>query len=130
MSAPGEWLRRIWYFLNRRRLEAALEREMDAHRERMGEPARFGKPLRIREAARDVWGWEWLDAFWRDVRFAVRSLRAAPAFTLVAVASLALGFTLASSTIAVVNAYLIRSLPYPAAERLYHVMYAPAGPYE
>jgi len=28
---------------------------------------------------------------------------------------------------AVVNAYLIRSLPYPAADRLYHVIYAPPG---
>ena len=60
---------------------------------------------------------EWIDGVSRDVRLAVRSLRAAPAFTIVAIASLALGLTLAASTVAVFNAYLIRSLPYPAADR-------------
>jgi len=33
-------------------------------------------------------------------------------------------------TAALVNAYLVRSLPYPAASRLYHVRYAPPGPWE
>ena len=132
MTAFGEWLRRIWYLANRRHLEAALDREMDAHREMMGHAGRtrFGNTLRLRESARDVWGWDWLDSFVRDLRFATRSLSASPAFTVVAISSLALGLTLAASTIAVLNAYLIRSLPYPAANRLYHVMYAPAGPYE
>src|SRR5262249_47123116 len=41
--------------------------------------------------------------------------------------SLALGIALAATTLAVVNAYLIRTLPYPAAQRLYHVNYVPQG---
>src|SRR6185503_17840376 len=73
---------------------------------------------------------EWIDGVSRDLRLAIRSLRAAPAFTAVAVLSLTLGLTLAASTVAVFNAYLIRSLPYPDADRLYHVMYAPPGPNE
>jgi hypothetical protein len=48
-------------------------------------------------------------------------------FAFVAVFSLALGFALAATTLAVVNAYLLRSLPFPAANRLYHVIYAPTG---
>lgn len=66
----------------------------------------------------------------RDVRFAARALRRDPGFTLVAVLSLALGLAVTASTVAVVNAYLIRSLPYPASDRLYAVMYAPPGPHE
>jgi putative ABC transport system permease protein len=125
-----EWLRRIWHLFNRGRLEAALREEMDAHRAMMGEPARFGNTLRLREQSRDAWGWAWLDAIARDVRFAARGLRRTPVFTVVATASLALGLALTTSTVSVVNAYLIRSLPYPEADRLYHVRYAPPGPWE
>jgi len=130
MSVLAEWVRRLGYRLNRRRLEDALQQEMEAHRELMGEPVRFGNTLQLRERSRDVWGWGWLDALGRDVRFAARGLRRTPLFTLVATVSLALGLALATSTVSVVNAYLIRSLPYPVADRLYHVMYAPPGPWE
>lgn len=58
------------------------------------------------------------------------ALLRSPAFTLGAILPLALGFGLVIAAVAVVNAYLIRSLPYPAAERVYHVMYAPPGPWE
>ena len=75
-------------------------------------------------------GHEWLGGAGRDLRLAGRALRRAPAFTVVAVASLALGLALAAATVSVLNAYLIRSLPYPGAERLYHVRYAPPGPWE
>ncbi len=65
-----------------------------------------------------------------DLVFAARTLRRSPGFAVVAVLSLACGFALAATTMAVVNAYLIRSLPYPGADRLYAVMYAPPGPNE
>ena len=116
MIRIGEWLRRIWYLLNRGRLEAALREEMDAHRAMMGEPTRFGNTLQLREQSRDVWGWAWLDALVRDLRFAARGLRRTPVFTLVAIVSLALGLALTTTTVSVVNAYLIRSLPYPDGE--------------
>ena len=65
-----------------------------------------------------------------DLRFALRSLRRSPGFSAAVVTSLALGIALASTAFAVANAYLLRSLPYPADDRLYHVMYAPPGPVE
>jgi predicted permease len=130
MRLIAEWLRRISYLLNRRQHEEALRQEMEAHRAMMDEPRRFGGTLQLREASRDVWGWGWLDAIARDVRVAVRGLLRTPAFTLVTIASLAIGLALAASTVSVLNAYLIRSLPYPDASRLYHVMYAPPGPWE
>jgi putative ABC transport system permease protein len=71
-----------------------------------------------------------LEALRRDAVHAVRVLRRSRGFTIAAVSSLAAGIALVATTTAVVNAYLIRSLPYDAAERLYHVMYAPPGPWE
>lgn len=72
----------------------------------------------------------WLSASIRDVRHAARGLRRTPAFTIAAIGSLALGLALAATTVSVVNAYLLRSLPYADAERIYHVRYAPPGPWE
>ncbi len=130
MRMIGEWLRRIGYLVNRRRHEATLRQEMDAHREMLAEPRVFGHTLQLREASNDVWGWGWLDAIVRDLRFAARGLRRTPIFTLVTIASLVLGLALTAATVSVVNAYLIRSLPYPDSRQLYHVMYAPPGPWE
>src|SRR5262245_30341611 len=64
-----------------------------------------------------------LEDFRRDLGFAIHSLRRSPGFAVVAVASLALGLALVASTLAVVNAYLIRSMPYPSADRLFRVTY-------
>ena len=130
MSVIGEWGRRVWYLLNRRRHDAALRREMDDHRASMADPARFGNSLRLREDAHDVWGWRWLDQLGGDLRLAARTLRRTPGFTVVTVTSLAIGFALVAATVAVMNAYVLRSLPYANADRLYHVMYAPPGPWE
>src|SRR5215470_4065238 len=63
----------------------------------------------------------------RDLAYGARTLFKHKGFTAVAVASLALGLALTATTMAVVNAYLIRAMPYPAANRLYHVIYAPVG---
>jgi hypothetical protein len=64
----GEWVRRLQYILNRRKHDEDLRREMQIHREMMGEPRRFGNSLRLREESRDVWGWTWLDNLSKDVR--------------------------------------------------------------
>jgi putative ABC transport system permease protein len=65
-----------------------------------------------------------------DLRFALRHLLKSPGFTAVAISSLAIGLALAVATLAIVNAYLLRSLPYPTAQQVYHLRYAPPGPYE
>ncbi|MBX3277725.1 MAG: ABC transporter permease [Acidobacteria bacterium] len=65
----------------------------------------------------------------RELYYGARTLAKNKGFTLVAVFSLALGFALVATTFAVVNAYLIRSLPFPAADRLHLVSYtAPRTP--
>lgn len=62
-----------------------------------------------------------------DVRIAVRTLRKSTGFTAAVLLTLGLGLTLAVAVFSVVNAYLLRGLPYPGATRLYSVHYAPPG---
>src|SRR5215207_6311155 len=66
----------------------------------------------------------------RDFAFAWRALRRTPGFTFAAILSLALGIAITASTLAVVNAYLLRAMPYPGGDRIHHVSYAPPGPWE
>ncbi len=61
--------------------------------------------------------------FLTDVRSALRSLASARGFTATAIVTLGLGMALCATTLVVLDAYLMRGLPYPAAERLYWVRY-------
>ena len=57
----------------------------------------------------------------KDVRFAIRGLLKHPGFTAIAVITLALGIGGSTSIFTVVNAALLRGLPYKSPERLYHL---------
>ena len=59
-----------------------------------------------------------MQTFVRDLVFALRSLRQHPAFALTAVLTLALGIGASTAIFSVVNAVLLRPLPYAEAERL------------
>src|ERR1700733_11374558 len=70
-------LRRLLYFLNRRKIRRELDEEMAAHLEMMPEERRssFGAGLRLREDARQVWVWTWLDQLLQDLVYAARTFR-------------------------------------------------------
>ncbi|HXB73658.1 MAG TPA: ABC transporter permease [Candidatus Acidoferrales bacterium] len=88
-----EWLRRVWYLLNRRRLERELADEMAFHREMMAREGRsgFGSSMRLGEDARQVWGTVWLDRLWQDLVYGLRVLHKSAGFTATAVLVLGLG---------------------------------------
>ncbi len=110
MAIIGEWIRRFGYLLQRRAREDELRQEMEAHRAQMGEPRGFGNTLRLREEARDAWGWRWLDDLVHDTRFAWRTLRHSPGFALTAIVTLALGIGVNIGTFSLINGLLLRPL--------------------
>jgi predicted permease len=82
-----------------------------AHRE-------FGNPTRLQETSHELFSIGWLEQLMKDVSCAGRQARRSPAFTAVAVLSLAVGIGAATTTAAIVDALLLRGLPVPQPERL------------
>jgi putative ABC transport system permease protein len=78
----------------------------------------MGAIVQRKEECRDARGLTLLDSLRQDVTYALRALRKTPAFTIVAILSLAIGIGANTTIFTFVNAVLLRSLPYPGSDRI------------
>jgi putative ABC transport system permease protein len=121
----------------RRRQDRELDEEIASHlrleiedRVARGEPIeeatqvvrrQFGNVTLVKEVTREMWGWTALERFAQDVRYALRSLGKAPGFAAVAIATFALGIGVNTAMFSVINAVMLRPLPFPQPAQLVDV---------
>jgi putative ABC transport system permease protein len=125
---------RPWWRTFRKPPTGDLEREIEFHAEQLTRekiargvaPARarreanieLGGAEQIKEAVRDVHRIPLLDGLSTRLRYGLRALRARPSLSLAVIATLALGVGANTAVFSVIDAVLLRPLPYPDSDRL------------
>src|SRR5919205_113838 len=99
-------------------LDAMHQQEAAGDGARFAARRRFGNVTRYAEEAREMSGLGFFDMAKQDLRFALRTFRHAPGFTTVAALTIALGVGATAAIFSVVDAVILKPLPYPDAERI------------
>lgn len=132
------WLGRLRNHLRGERVSTEITREMQFHLAERADDLvasgmapdaarrearrRFGSLAYQTERTRERDLFHWLDTLVSDLRYALRALRAAPAFATVAIVSLALGIGANTGIFSIIDALVLKSLPVSHPEQLVQVM--------
>ncbi|HYL93572.1 MAG TPA: ABC transporter permease, partial [Alphaproteobacteria bacterium] len=91
--------------------ESAAEADAAVRRE-------FGNVSLVKEVTREIWGWASVERLAQDVRYALRTLCHKPGFAVITLLTLALGIGANTAIFSVINAALLRPLPFRDSNRL------------
>jgi putative ABC transport system permease protein len=121
-----ELRRKLGGWLRRKSLEADLEEEMRTHLEMkaaetgnlLAARRAFGNTALLLEDSRSAWGWPWLEGWARDLRYGFRMMTRRLGLATTVVLTLALGIGASTTVFSLIDAVLLRPLPYPNPDRL------------
>ena len=136
MSQTSGFFRKLGMLLRRDRFRSELDEEMAFHRAhaekdfvaegmtkkaaRQAAARQFGNAEKLKETSNEVVGFR-LETVVQDLRYAVRQLIQNPGFTVVITLTLALSIGANSAIFSVIDAVLLKPLPFPQADRLMRV---------